>query len=362
MLFLMDDVLRLAVDARDLSSDTRGIGRYARAILRRLAQKPGMELTLLVYGPFAGRHRRRLRAVLASDRFRVSTRAKGCEVLWHPANGTFFSTQGAAVATIHDAVPFRFPDSDPKRRADQQAPFLRSVRHASHFIAVSQFGRDELADVFSLSPERITVIYHGVEPAFSPRTELEHLPDRLRGTPYLLYVGGVSATEPRKNFPLLYEAYRRACPQLDPPLVVVGPADPQLEGVRYAGLAGGDACGEGDAVLRDLYCGAMAVCIPSYHETFGMPMVEAMACGTPVIASRATSLPEIGGDAALYAQPHQPESWSTALAQLLASPDLRRSLRGKGLQRARRYSWDRSADAHADLFKRLVRASTAHRS
>jgi glycosyltransferase involved in cell wall biosynthesis len=358
----MNDVLRLAVDARDLPSDTRGIGRYTRAILRRLAQHPEIELTLLVNGFFPSRRRSRMRAALGSDRFRIATHARGCDLVWHPANGTFFGSAAPNVVTIHDAVPFRFADPDPKRRQHQQAPFLRSAREGAHFIAVSNFGRDELVEVFSLPRDRIDVIYHGVDAAFAPGAPLTHLPAALAKRPYLLYVGDTGAAEPRKNFPLLYEAYRHAFAADGPALAVVGPTDPQLDGVVYAGLASGDASGSGDALLRDAYAGALALCMASYHETFGMPAIEAMACGTPVIASRASCLPEIVGDAALFAEPHDAASWAQALRRMAESAQLRAELRQKGLAQARRYDWSVSAARHAQLFLRLGRASNAQTS
>ncbi len=152
---------------------------------------------------------------------------------------------------------------------------------------------------------------------------------------------------------MLYEAYRAAFGGRAPPLVVVGPVDPKRAGVHYAGLAAGDARGSGDAYLRSLYRGALALCIPSYYETFGMPMVEAMACGTPVIASRASCLPEIGADAALYAPPEDAQAWSTALRDIAAYMSLRERLRSAGLERARRYDWDESARRHAEVFLHL---------
>jgi glycosyltransferase involved in cell wall biosynthesis len=303
-----------------------------------------------------------MRAAIGSDRFRVASHPRGCDLVWHPANGTFFTSGVPSVVTIHDAVPFRYPNPDAKQRERQQAPFLRSVRTGSQIIAVSNFGRDELVDVFALPRERIDVIYHGVDGQFSPGDDRPNLPDDLRARPYFLFVGDTGAAEPRKNFALFYEAYRAAFPQSAPPLAVVGPTDPQLEGVRYAGLAAGDACGSGDAFLRDLYRGALALCVPSYHETFGMPMIEAMACGTPVLASRASCLPEIGGDAALYAQPHDAQSWAQILTQIAKSPEQRVQLRERGLAHARRYDWDVSAQRHAQVFRRAARESTPRKN
>lgn len=341
-------MLHLAVDARDLASDTRGIGRYTRAILRRLVQRDDIELTLLVYGPFAFRHRAKMRATLGSERFRLASRARKRDLVWHPANGAFFGAAGASVASIHDVVPFRFPNPDPKQREHEQAPFLRSIQSAARIIAVSNFDRGELVDVFDVSPERIDVIHHGVDPFFSPGTA-EGLPPQLQ-RPYLLFVGDPLA-EPRKNFELLYQAYRHAFDPPDAPLLVVaGATNPLLDRVYYAGLAAEDALGAGDSHLRALYRGALALCVPSYYETFGMPVTEAMACGTPVIASQASCLPEIAGDSALFAPPHDVTAWSVALRAIAENAQQREHFRSAGLQRARLYNWDESARRHAEVF------------
>ncbi len=344
-------MLRLAVDARDLASDTRGIGRYTRAILPRIAQREDIEVTLLVYGPFHSLRRSALSLVLGTDRFRISSRAFGCDVIWHPGNGTFFSPTAANVVTIHDAGPFRFPEKNARKRKNQQEPFLRSARQAQRVIAVSHFARNELLDVFDIQPERIEVIYHGVDAIFSPGEPEQQLPEEL-GQPYFIFVGDPLA-EPRKNFAMLYEAYRDAFPdpRERPPLVVLRPVRPHHDGVVYAGPPSGG--GPDDAHLRDLYRGAMALCIPSYYEGFGMPLLEAMACGTPVISSQASCLPEIGGDAALYAPAHDVAAWSLALRRLAGDAALRERLREAGLEHVKGFDWNRSAQRHADVFHSL---------
>lgn len=347
--------LRLAVDARVIAEDTRGIGRYARAVLRRLAVRDDVQLTLLADAPFPGRARSGYVRALGSEAFDVRARAaRNLDVIWHPANGTFFSSSLPGVATIHDAVPFRFPDPDPKRRALAQEPFLRSARTAVAVIAVSNFGRDELHKMLEIPLERIEVIEHGVEPSFTPGPP-EQLAHGVQTFGFFLFVGDAIG-EPRKNFALLYEAYRRAWPAGDgPALVVAGPPPPELPGVIHAGLLGDDLTAGRDEALRTWYRGALALTLASYHETFGMPMLEAMACGTPVIASRASSLPEIGGDAPLYAPPDDPDAWAAALRQAAGDEMLRERLRAAGLQRAKEFSWDATAQHHLTLFRAVAR-------
>lgn len=345
------DALRLAVDARDLASDTRGIGRYARAILPRLAKRDDIELTLLVYGPLYSARRAQLQAAVGSGRFRIATRALGCDVMWHPGNGSFFLPSAANVVTIHDTGPFRFPEKHPRKRRHQQEPFLRSAEQAQRVIAVSEFGRREVLDVLGVAPERIEVIYHGVDDIFTPGRPAGALPAELYA-PYFIFVGDPLA-EPRKNFATLYEAYRSAFSSREraPQLVVLRPVRPALPGVVYAGPPAGG--GPDDAHLRDLYRGALALCMPSYYEGFGMPVLEAMACGTPVLSSDASSLPEIGGDAALYASPHDGRAWAANLQRIAGEQPLREELRERGLAHVRAFSWERSAQRHAEIFHSL---------
>ncbi|HEY9085697.1 MAG TPA: glycosyltransferase family 1 protein [Candidatus Tyrphobacter sp.] len=345
--------LRLAVDARTAIEDTRGIGRYLRAILRRLAPHEGVALTLVVGGLRGRGTRTALERALRSQRFEIASRVpRDAQVLWHPANGTFLRSKAPAVATLHDAVPFRYPPDDRRRRRRDQAPFLRSAQTARRIIAVSNFGADEIHAVFGVPRERIDVIYHGVDPTFTRGEMLSHAP--LRAGEYFLFVGDPEA-EPRKNFSLLYEAYRLAWPLLDGPLVAVAGAHaPQLERVVHAGHFIDDLSMKGDGGLRNLYRGALALLVPSFHETFGMPMLEAMACATPVVASAASCLPEIAGTAALFAPPLDANAWSAALRRIATDGDLRASLIASGLERASTFAWKRSAEEHLAVFRRVA--------
>jgi glycosyltransferase involved in cell wall biosynthesis len=342
--------LHVAVDARAAVEDTRGIGRYLRAILRRLAPRDDVALTLVVGGLSRWGMRVALERAIGSRRFRVCGRVpRHADVLWNPANGTFLRWRGPSVATIHDAVPFRYPHEDRRHRRRDQLPFLRSVERAVRVIAVSHFGADEIHAVFGVPRERIAVIYHGVSPSFTPGEALPHAP--LEIGEYLLFVGDPEA-EPRKNFDLLYEAHCAAWPQGDgPPIAVAGAHAPQREGVVHAGHFADDLASETSAGLRNLYRGALAVVVPSYHETFGMPLVEAMACGTPVLASAASSLPEIGDDAALFAPPRDVAAWSAALRRITQDGDERARLIARGFERAAAFQWNRSAEQHVAVFR-----------
>lgn len=342
--------LQVAVDARTAVEDTRGIGRYVRAILRRLAPREDVRLTLVVPGLSRWSARSDLERVVGSHRIRVAARVpRGTDVVWHPANGTFLRWRGPSVATIHDAVPFRYPKEDARRRKRDQAPFVRSAQRAKRIIAVSQFGAAEVHEVLGVPRDRIDVIYHGVSPSFTAGEALPHAP--LEPGEYFLFVGDPVA-EPRKNFDMLREAHRLAWPAGDgPPIAVAGAEGASGDGIVYAGIFEDDLSSETNLGLRNLYRGALAVVVPSYHETFGMPLVEAMACGVPVLASAASSLPEIAGDAAMLAPAHDATAWSVALRRIAEDGDERAGLIARGFERAAAFAWNRSAEQHVSTFR-----------
>jgi glycosyltransferase involved in cell wall biosynthesis len=215
---------------------------------------------------------------------------------------------------------------------------LETVRRARAFIAPSEFGKSEICTVFRLDPARVTTIHHGIDEAFSPG-DPGMLPEGLEPNSYLLFVGDPG--EPRKNFSMLRNAHRTAWPNAGGPRLHV------------VSRMGDDTRGDAEGLIS-LYRGALAVTVPSYHETFGFPLLEAMACGVPALASQISSLPEVGDDAALWLPPHDEAAWRDALRCIADDVSLREQRRERGLARATAFHWDTSALAHLELFRRVA--------
>ena len=238
-----------------------------------------------------------------------------------------------AVLTVHDLSFEREPRlMSAKDRLVFRAAVPRSARRAARVLAVSERTKSDLVELYGLAPEKIVVTPNGVDPAFVPGR---------RADSYLLFVGAIHE---RKN-PL---AAASAAAAVGLPLVVVGPT-------KDAGLAhelerrGAELRGYLDKrELAELYQGAACLVMPSRYEGFGLPVLEAMACGTPVVAAPEPALIEVGGDAALYAEPH---NLASAIARALAE---RERLAAAGLARARCFSWKETARQTVAVYRELL--------
>jgi glycosyltransferase involved in cell wall biosynthesis len=318
--------LHVAVDARDLAHDWRGIARYVRAILTRFAQRDDVRVTMVERGPFGFQ--------------RAPRRA---DVVWHPWNGTFFRSSAPSVVTFHDAVPFWCAAGDPKIRHNEQAPWQRSAQTGAAFLANSQFTVDEVSRYLGVDRSRQTITYLAVEPeVFTPYGEANALPD---GRPFVLFAG---AADPRKNIGTLIAAHRLAFPGGDVALVVAGAAPPPAAGVHFIGAVE-------PLELARWYRGARLVAVPSLYEGFGFPLLEAMACGTPAIATRGSSLVEVGGNACAWIEdPLDAHAWATGLQSLAGDDDVHALLRDAGLAQAATFSWDRCAEETLAVLRRTA--------
>jgi glycosyltransferase involved in cell wall biosynthesis len=265
-----------------------------------------------------------------------------------------------AVVTVHDVSYARAPELF-SRRDRALFRFVRpSLGRAARVIAVSEFTRTDACDLYGLDPERVVTVANGVSPRYRP------VPDaRDRGrerfgidAPYVLCVG---ALQPRKNVPLLVEAFARIGAVAQGHSLVLAGGDrggrpAVLDAVHRARLAGRvHLLGHVDEHdLPALYSGARALAFPSLYEGFGLPALEAMACGTPVVASNTTGLAEAVGDAALTIDPLSAHDLSQALERVLGDEGLRDTLTTAGRARAAEFTWARSARATADVYRAVL--------
>lgn len=269
------------------------------------------------------------------------------------------------VITVHDLAFWRYPDFlTPESRRYYNGQIQYAVRHAAAIAADSTATRDDLIELLNVPAEKITVIHLGHDPAFRPQPA-EAVADVLNelGLPrgYVLFVG---TFEPRKNVPLLLEAYARwrARQPEAPPLVLVGNtgwlfAETHAR-IAELGLTGQVRILENvpGASLPALYTGAGVVVLPSHYEGFGLPVLEAMGCGTPVVISNRASLPEIAGEAALIVAELTAERLAEALERALGDTALRAELTRRGLERVKAFAWEQTARATLALYQRALAA------
>ncbi|HHW14153.1 MAG TPA: glycosyltransferase family 4 protein [Firmicutes bacterium] len=282
--------------------------------------------------------------------------AKGGFALHHvPHNGLGFPPDAPCpvVTTIHDLIPYVLPQTCTRRYLERFLARMPEICARSALIlTVSRHTRRDLCRILGVAEAKIVVVPEAPEPCYRPLpfSEANARAAEVYGLtgPFLLYVGGFS---PRKNLAALLSAYaavRRDLPD-HPPLVLAGNLDQMglrvQERAKDLGLAG-EVLFPGFVPLEDLpylYRAARFFVYPSLYEGFGLPPLEAMACGTPVIASRESSLPEVVGDAGLLIDPYDPDSLADALLKLASNQEAREALRHKSLQRAKEFSWRRTA-------------------
>jgi glycosyltransferase involved in cell wall biosynthesis len=298
------------------------------------------------------------------------------DVLFVPAHALPIVAPPRSVVTIHDLGFLHHPEAHTRIQRMYYRLFTRlSARRATHLIAISEATKRDLLRFYGTPAEKITVIYHGVHARFQPivdRGLLEATRQRY-GIPasYLLFI---STVQPRKNVSRLIEAFAQARTSVGashmPHLVLAGKRGWMTEAIerRAAELGIAEAVHfvgyVPDADLPALLSGALAYITVSLNEGFGMTVLEAQACGTPVIASHSSSLPEVVGTAGLLVDPYDVTSIRDAIVRLIQDTDLRATLRERGLHHVAGWTWERTAQATLSVLEMVGQFSqpdsTAH--
>jgi glycosyltransferase involved in cell wall biosynthesis len=369
--------VRVAVNVEQLLHEAPGgIGRYTAELVRLLPAR-GIDVA-----PFTARHPRAaidaalraydlsgldpvvlaLPAALLYDAWHVLgvagpvRRVAPVDVVHAPSPAVPPTGRVPLVVTVHDAAPIVMPEAFTRRGVwFHRRGFAAAAKRARLVIAVSQFSADEVAANTSIPRERIRVVPNGVdrEPATDAAVQRVRERHALHDRPYLLWAGTL---QPRKNVRVLLDALERLDPEAVPHrLVLAGP-----QGWKPDDEDGAAARRLGDRVrllgaverteLFALFAGADAFAFPSRHEGFGIPVLEAMAQGTPVVCADIPALREVAGDAAIFVPPDDLDGWVDALHSTLTDPGFRAGLEARGRERVQAYSWERCADETAAVY------------
>ncbi len=351
--------LRIGIDANPMARRRAGVGWYVARLVGGLAVLDGEnEYRLYTDRPLdvagLGLPAPRWTSVLAGRwRLRGAVRQDRVDVF----HGTNFRLRArgrlGSVLTIHDLSAERLPGLGGRRFGQRlaSAKTWRSAQRADRVIVHSRSGAADVADCFGVAPERIAVVPLGVGPEFFPAPPAAQDAMRARLASgrqgFILFCGSL---EPRKDVPTLLRAFARLPRGRERYRLVLAGGDGRAseeigELISQLGLGGGVAREGylGVPELRALYAGAVLFVLPSLYEGFGLPLLEAMACGTPVIAANTSSLPEVVGDAGLLVPPGDPEALAGAMARVLDDAELAADLRQRGLRRAKGFTWEATA-------------------
>jgi glycosyltransferase involved in cell wall biosynthesis len=362
-------VVRVTLSVDALGSHLGGIGRYTWELCKGLSEHTGVASVgyyargriiddpsfLLRDEPLPKRHNA-LRELWLN---RVARKS-----LVHGPNYFLPEFADSGVITVHDLSVFRYPETHPAERVLAfEREFAKSLSRAAHIITDTETVRHELIEMFAVRPDIVTEVPLGVDSSFRPLANETVAPALeawgLKPNEYGLCV---STLEPRKKISELLSAWRRLPkPVRDAyPLVLcggIGWRNEQLRDQVENGVAEGWLRHLGfveESLLPQLYAGAALFVYPSMYEGFGLPPLEAMASGVPVLVSNRSCLPEVCGDAARYIDPDDPDGFISALADSLADREARAEWAKRGLARARKFTWDRCIDGTVAVYHKVA--------
>lgn len=348
-------MVHIGLDARMIHSS--GIGSYIQGLLSEWQQNSDRRSTITPFGDTAVLSAWSFQSVYFNTPvYSLKEQWKGARLfnqarlnLLHiPHYNVPLTYQGRLVVTIHDVIHLLFPRFARRTGAWFYARTMLStaVKKATRIITVSHTTKNDILHHFSIDPDKIRVIYSGVAPEFTPlspeasQTILSHY-GLTNG--FILFVGDI---RPHKNLEVLLKAHKQLKAKWPtcPPLVIIGKTDRAHDLLSNADPRHVVCLGRlSRKDLVAIYSSAGVLAFPSLYEGFGLPPLEAMACGCPVVVSEAGALPESVGEAGLYVNPRDPGALAEAIMAVLKIPTLRQRLIALGLAKSREYSWQQSA-------------------
>lgn len=285
------------------------------------------------------------------------------DVFFSPDGWVSMKSKIPTVSVVHDLNFVHMPEHlPPMWKKYYEKKFPGFIRRADHLITVSEFSKQDIIQQFNIAPENISVVYNDTAEGFRPAKDLDEIKQirnkHSAGKPFFFFVGLI---HPRKNIDGLMEAFRiyKERSASETRLLIAGSKkwwNAEMEAKHQNNPFRDEIIFTGkipDETLKELYRASEALVYPSFFEGFGIPILEAFKSGVPVITSNTTAMPEVGGDAALYANPQDAESFALQMLAL-ADPALRRNCIEKGFQQCRLFNWDRGAETVRNILHRYA--------
>ncbi len=378
--------MRIGIDARPLSKQRTGIGNYVQGLVDLLPRVAPQHDYLLYSNrgidlPFpAGAFQQRIDGAFGRCPGSFWLLGRGARLARQDAVDVYWATNAILpfrmpsrvlkVVTVYDMVWLRCPETTTRYNLFVQTMCARkAIANAHYIIVISRSTQDELIQSLGVPREKTKLVYPGIAERYKPQDHAkaaEYI-SRKYGVPQR-YLATVGIVHPRKNQQFLVRVLGilKKNAQLDCPLLVVGPLgwknSPLFREIQAAGMTENDIRFLGYVPDEDMplfYAGAQAFLFPTLYEGFGLPPVEAMACGTPVIASDSPSMPEVLGDAAILEPLTSAERFATAIRRVLTDDQLRGALRAKGIQRAQSFRYESSVKQLLEIFEKAPRPTLA---
>lgn len=374
--------MRIALNARILRGPRTGIGHYVAELATALAREPDVQLSLfhgwgwsseLPQATLPGYSRlapllRQVPGAYRARRWMEQRRfdQRRCETidLYHEPSLWPLAFEGPTVMTLHDLTHLRYPETQPLARLREIERRLdHAVQQAQLILTDSQFIADEAQRHFGVPAERLRVAPLGVAARFHPRSpEAVDSVLKAHGLEAGRYFLCVGTLEPRKNLSLALRAHARLPESIRQafPLFIVGMSGwqhAQLNDELKKAMASGHVCLAGylpDEQVAHLLAGARALIFPSLYEGFGLPLLEAMASGIPIITTRCSAMPEVAGQAGNYCQPDDPQGMRDAMCRLIEDHSHWQVCREAGLQQAALFTWERCAKVTAHAYRQVL--------